>query len=96
MTHYTELRYLTGYEKSGAMVDVRYILKENGMRYDLYSPADAIQCHILLPKGKRLRTLLINSRTSNFETSVVGQSNYVDFRIEKNGGKKVSIEILFE
>ena len=60
VTYYTELRYLTGYEVTKTMVDVRYILNDKGMRYDIYSPAKRIQAHILLPKNKKCKTLLID------------------------------------
>ena len=94
VTHYKELRYLTGYEVSGAMVDVRYILEENGMRYDLYSPAKKVAAHILMPKGKRCKTLLINGESTPFETETVGSSLYLNFATAAE--KKVSFEILFE
>ncbi|MGN0179342.1 MAG: MGH1-like glycoside hydrolase domain-containing protein [Monoglobaceae bacterium] len=95
VTYYTELRYITGYEVSSAMVDVRYILKDDGMRYDIYSPAETINAHILLPKDRICSKLLINSEQKDFEISMVGSSKYVDFKITDNNGKKISIEILF-
>ncbi len=93
VTYYTELRYLTGYESTKAMVDVRYILTDIGMRYDVYSPAKKIQAHILLPKGKKCKELLINGKDSVFETELVGESAYVNFTVFESS--KVSIEILF-
>lgn len=94
VTYYTELRYLTGYEVVGVIVDVRYILKENGMRYDIYSPAKKIKAHILLPKGKWCRTLLVDSCHTEFENVRVGDSQYIDFIVYGNV-EKVSMEILF-
>lgn len=94
VTHYTELRYLTGYEVSGAIVDVRYILKDNGMRYDVYSPAKKIKAHILMPKNKLCRKLLVNGCETNFEKVNAGTSEYIDFTICGNA-EKVSVEILF-
>ena len=93
VTHYTELRYLTGYEVSGAMVDVRYIIKDEGMRYDVYSPAKKITARILLPDEKVCRTLLINGQNSDFVIEAVGESNYVCFSC--NPDKKISFEIIF-
>ena len=93
VTHYTELRYLTGYEVSGAMVDVRYILTDEGMRYDVYSPAKKITSHILLPKGKKCKKLLIDGEEASFETEPVGESKYVNFTSEPQ--KRLSVEILF-
>ena len=93
VTYYTELRYLTGYEVSGAMVDVRYVLTDEGMRYDVYSPAKKITSHILLPKGKKCKKLLIDGEEASFETELVGESSYINFITEAN--KKLSFEILF-
>ena len=94
VTPYTELRYITGYEVNKIMVDVRYILKDEGMRYDIYSPAKKIKTHILLPKGKECKSVLINSVEVPFEKVLVAESSYVDFEISDLSGK-VSIEILF-
>ena len=93
VTHYTELRYLTGYEVSRAMVDVRYILTDNGMRYDIYSPAKKITAHILLPKGKKCQKLLIDCEEADFEVEPVGESAYVNFICSVN--EKASFEIMF-
>ena len=93
VTHYDELRYLTGYEVNKTLVDVRYILTEMGMRYDIYSPAKKINAHILLPKGKTCQKLLVDGKEFAFEISTVGKSRYVDAIIP--GDKKVSIEVIF-
>lgn len=95
VTPYTELRYITGYEVNKTMVDVRYIQKDEGMRYDIYSPAKKINAHILLPKGKECATVLINSKEIPFEKVRVAESDYVDFSLAELDGK-VSIEILFD
>lgn len=95
VTYYTELRYFTGYEVSGAMVDVRYILKDNGMRYDVYSPAKKMKVHILLPEGKKCSKLLLNGQEAAFEAVKVADSDYVDFEIREIKDTKVSVEILF-
>ena len=93
VTHYTELRYLTGYEKTSTIVDVRFILKNYGMRYDIYSPAEKIYAHILLPSGKTCRKVTVNALEKEFEISQIFSSSYVDFTVSANG--TVSIEILF-
>ena len=93
VTYYTELRYLTGYEVTKTMVDVRYILNDKGMRYDIYSPAKRIQAHILLPKNKKCKTLLIDGNEYAFTSELVGESLYINFITEAN--KKLSFEILF-
>ena len=93
VTHYTELRYLTGYEVTGALVDVRFTLKDEGMRYDLYSPAKHIAAHILLPAGKHCSKLLVDGKETAFETVRVGESDYIDFTVE--GRSCVRMEVLF-
>lgn len=93
VTHYTELRYLTGYEVTDTLVDVRFIRKDEGMRYDLYSPAKRITAHILLPTGKRCTKLLIDGNETAFEVVRVGDSDYIDFTTE--GRACASMEILF-
>ena len=93
VTHYTELRYITGYEVSDTMVDVRYILTESGMRYDVYSPAEKITAHILLPKDKKCTAVTVNGENVEFSSETVENSRYVNFVAFPD--KKVSIEILF-
>ena len=93
VTYYTELRYLTGYEVTKAMVDVRYILTDEGMRYDVYSPAKKIQAHILLPKGRNCKKLFLNGSETAFCSETVGCSEYINVNCTANG--KVSFEILF-
>ena len=93
ITHYTELRYLTGYEVSGKMVDIRYILTDKGMRYDIYSPAKRISAHILLPKDKNCASLLLNGKNTEFATEKIGDSEYVNVDCVADG--RVSFEILF-
>ena len=95
VTYYTELRYITGYEVSKALVDVRYIIKDNGMRYDIYSPAKKIKAHILMPKGKTCSALLVNSVEKAFSVNYVGDSAYVDFDIDSVNTTPVSIEVIF-
>lgn len=94
VTDYTELRYITGYEKNGTIVDVRYILTECGMRYDIYSPSKETDIHILLPKAKKCSKLIINNSENKFTESLIGESRYVDAHVPANG-KYLKIEILF-
>lgn len=94
VTHYTELRYITGYEASGAMVDVRYILTGEGMRYDVYSPAKEIKAHILLPAGKKCTKLLLNGKEADFTCEQIEKSVYVNFETDTIANM-ISIEILF-
>lgn len=95
VTPYTELRYITGYEVSEILVDVRYIVKEEGMRYDIYSPAKHIKAHILLPKGKKPVKFLVNGAAEGFALNQVGNSLYADVDITDSKTSCVRIEILF-
>ena len=95
VTHYTELRYLTGYEISSIKVDVRYILKDNGMRYDIYSPAKKVTSHILLPENKNCSKVFVDGQEKDFTVVNVGASRYVDFEVTEIQDKKLSIEIIF-
>ena len=90
---YGEIRYLTGYEISHKFVDVRYVLKDEGMRYDLISEAEKVNARILLPEGKICKTLLVNGMETKFETETVRKSNYVCASVA--GTKKLSFEIIF-
>ncbi len=99
VTHYRELRYITGYEQADVTVDVRFIMKQDGMRYDIQSPARQINAHILLPKGKTCEKLYVNGAAREFGISTVGASSYVDCQVvTQNDGKPngtVSFELLF-
>jgi hypothetical protein len=95
ITHYTELRYITGYEVSKAMVDLRYILKDEGMRYDVYSPARKITAHILLPKDKTCVRLWVDGCEVDYKITRVGDSSYVDFVLINLESSKVSIQMDF-
>ena len=95
VTHYTELRYITGYELSHTLVDVRYILKEYGMRYDIISPAKKMSVRILLPKNKKASALLINGVETDFDIYTIGESEYVSFSVAECQ-ENMSFEILFD
>lgn len=77
------------------MVDVRYILKDEGMRYDLLSPAKNINAHILMPEDKHFGKLFVNGREIPAAVSTIGSSVYIDFVISDNEDKKITIEIYF-
>ena len=95
VTHYTELRYITGYELSHTLVDVRYILKEYGMRYDIISPAKKMSVRILLPKNKKASALLINGVETDFDIYTIGESEYVSFSVAECQ-ENMSFEIYFD
>lgn len=95
VTPYKELRYITGYELTGDIVDVRYILKDEGMRYCIDSPAKEIRAHILLPEGMKAGKVLLNGTQTSFSTVKVGDSIYADFNAKLRKGM-TNIEILFD
>ncbi len=99
VTHYRELRYLTGYEKADVTVDVKFIVKDDAMRYDVKSPARQINAHILLPKGKTCTKLYVNGTEKQFNISTIGDSAYADFCVEQENSaeqnKTVSLVLLF-
>lgn len=94
VTDYTELRYITGYEKTGKIVDLRYILTDEGMRYLLLSPAKTLRAHILLPEGKSCQSVFANGVKIPFVTVTVGESHYVDFILSPEGS--ADMEIIFD
>lgn len=93
VTHYTELRYFTGYELNDTRVELRYILAEKGMRYQLISPAHRIDAHILLPESKDCAEVRVNGIPVPFIISTVGDSRYADLSIKTKG--TADIELLF-
>ncbi|MCR5263723.1 MAG: hypothetical protein K6D94_07610 [Clostridiales bacterium] len=93
VTGYDELRYVTGYEKSSAYVDVRYILVPEGMRYDIKSPASRVDAHIMLPKGRKPGSLLVNGEAAESKAVTVGDTVYADFSCQGKGD--YSLELIF-
>ncbi len=83
VTEYTELRYLTGYEKTHRFVDCRYVLADGGLRYRLKSPASRIDAHILLPRGRAAAKMLVNGAATPFTVSRPGDLEYADARLER-------------
>lgn len=94
VTDYTELRYITGYEKSAVFVDVRFTRKDYGMRYDVYGPTQCIHAHILLPEGKKAARVVVNGTEQTFTPVSVADSHYVDFTVSADG--HTVMEIYFE
>ncbi|MBO4625268.1 MAG: hypothetical protein J5646_07240 [Bacteroidales bacterium] len=94
VTPYKELRYFSGYEVNGDVVDVRYILTEAGMRYCVDSPARQISAHILLPEGVSVSAVLLNGKPVAFQEIRVGDSCYADFSADGLAGR-ADMELLF-
>ncbi len=93
VTHYTELRYITGYEKTGTVVDLRWIMTEEGMRYKLISPTQSIEGHLYIPAGKTVKAVRLADADITYKTVYVGDSQYVDFAVEADG--VLDIEVLW-
>ncbi len=93
VTHYTELRYITGYEKTGTVVDLRWIMTEEGMRYKLTSPAKSVEGHLYIPAGKTVKALRLADKDLAYKTVYVGDSLYVDFTVETDG--VLDVEVLW-
>ena len=93
VTHYREIRHVTGYELTKKYVDVRWIMTDKGMRYNVRGPAKKINAHILLPEGRGCRRLLVNGADAPFAETAVDQSRYVDCPVAADG--EVDFEVLF-
>ena len=93
VTHYKELRYITGYECSHTFVDVRWTLSEEGMRYDLYAKEAVIHAHILLPKGKSCSAVIVDGQPAEFTFERIRDSVYVNF--EAAGKRQIIMELYF-
>ena len=94
VTGYKEARYMTGYEKSGVVVDMRYILADNGLRYRLASPARTVRAHIMLPEGRDAGMVRLNGHEVPFRLSETGSSRYADIVCQGLDGV-ADIEIIF-
>ena len=91
---YRELRYTTGYEISGVLVDLRYVLTGNGLRYRLSSPARHIDAHIYIPEGVKVDHVRCNQKSVSYKEVLVGDSRYVDFKVDGTSGV-ADIEVVF-
>ena len=94
VTHYRELRYVTGYELTHKYVDVRHVQTDEGFRYHLRSPARKIKAHLLVPPGKTPKTLRVNGKETAFTLSTVGESRYVDVTTSPANGV-ADFEVLY-
>ena len=93
VTHYREIRYITGYELTKKYVDVRWIMTDKGMRYNVRSPAKRIKAHFLMPEGMSCKKLLVNGIETKFMEVAVDASRYVD--CEANVPGETDFEIIF-
>ncbi len=81
VTGYEELRYVTGCEAAKTRIDVYHVRDEKRMTYRLSCPSERIDCHILLPEGRKCAALTVNGRETAFEEAEVGASRYIDFSL---------------
>ena len=96
VTEYGELRYVTGYEKTHVHVDIRYEYAGEAMNYLIVCPSVRIEAHILLPKGKKTRSVTANGKELPFENAFVADSPYVDFTVTKDAKEKAEIVVTLE
>ena len=68
-------------------------LLEFSRKIVIFSPAKKIRAHILLPKGKTCKQLLLNGTETDFTVESVGDSAYVN--IDCNADRKMSFEVIF-
>ena len=94
VTPYAEGRYLTGYEVSRKKVDVRWIFTDRGFRYNLASPAEEVDAHLLVPAGRTPKRLLVDGVATPFARSDVFGSRYVDVTVRPRTGV-VDFEVLY-
>ncbi|MBQ8642440.1 MAG: hypothetical protein IJ480_09515 [Clostridia bacterium] len=93
VTPYTELRYITGYEKTDITVDLRWILTAEGMHYRLTSPAQNVQCHLYIPAGKTVKAITAGGAEIRYTLTAVGESVYADFETAPDG--VLDVEVYF-
>lgn len=93
VTDYTELRYITGYEKTHTHVDLAYELKDAVMQFALRTPSTEIHAHILLPAGKTATAVTVNDKSHPFTLSTVGESVYADFTVTKAAADKAEMAV---
>lgn len=88
VTGLKKVKYATGYEQSRTLVESIYIEEEDRVTITLGCTSKQIDCHILLPKGKKPSKVLLDGKKIGFETVSVRDSEYVDFSFFKGEEKK--------
>ena len=94
VTPYANVRYLTGYEALGRIVDCRHVRTETGMRYRLESPAKVVDAHLLLPEGKEPAAFYVNGAKADFAVATVDASRYLDATLASDGC--LDLEVLWK
>ena len=93
ITGINEIRYITGYEASGNIVETIFRQDEDSMVLDLRTPSKEVVAHILLPVGKTADKIMVNEKKIKFEKSQIRDSVYVDFKLEGLKGERLIIYI---
>lgn len=91
VTEYKCLHYITGYEKTHIHVDVRYEMNDTQMLYEIHTPSDQINCHILLPENKTCACAEVDGKNVPFMLNTVGDSVYADFILAGKTQNKTEI-----
>jgi hypothetical protein len=86
VTGLQDVRYITGYECSKALVETVYHNGTDRQTYRLSAPSREIACHILLPKGRSTcKAVTLNGKSVQYSLSHVRDSVYVDFSYSRPG-----------
>jgi hypothetical protein len=82
------------YASSGAGFGYDYRRAADGVEMTIRASASAVDVHLMLPSGARPSAAKVGGADVTFRTSVVRQSDYVDFSCHVSGETRV--EVLFE
>ena len=95
VTGITEIRYITGYEVSASAVDTVFRRDEDSLLFDIASPAEKINAHLLLPQGTQACGVIVNGEAVAFAQSEIRASRYVDLTVQNPDRKRVIIVVSF-
>ena len=105
ITGIKQVKYITGYEVSHCLVETLYLEEPDKTTIYLRCPSTHVDCHILLPEGKKVSKVMLNDTEICFTETMVRQSCYADFSFDHDPGEvsrtewkphpKHKIEILF-
>lgn len=91
VTNLNEIHYITGYEASNRLVETLYHRYDNEMLYELRTPSEEVNCHIMLPIGKKCLKVIVNDEEIVYSKSKIRNTDYVDFTvIPKSAVKRAS------
>lgn len=93
VSEHRQIRYITGYEKCHAHINVNYQRDEEGLLYILDAPSTEIRAHILLPDHSCVQEVRINGKKTEVTVCQIYDSVYVDFVHRKHPADQTRIEI---